>query len=530
MKSKVAAVLALALILSASVSLPVHAVTTSNGVHITVFPDGSIHLAFNSFVSEMLSPGTMPSLSSNLKAITVGEKTTISVNETETVPTQDLNQAPFNYSTSMASSGSYSNGMSSGSLTVQAVPGVSFPGASMKANYHGDGNSLSVSGNVTLQYGSYGSGQDQFVVDQTTIAQGLQMLQREGLNSSNIQNVLAKASANFSEGKFSLTSFTLTPVYGTNSATVNGDLELAGNMTALPFFIAFLYYGLIVGYLSSFTGTLTMTTTTATSTSGSSALPPSFYDILGASSVVMSSVQSYTYTMSYASGILALSEKFVTAQNLNLDQALTLLAKHAAGLGATPSEVQFLNTTRVDISGLSAVTNDNQKPSGEYDINISMTGLTLYPQVTESGGILNESALFHSLGGGGPTNVTVAGGTNAEGSVTVVVPPAGVPAPTQSTASSKSWTDVNASSLRGLEFSVTPTSSTSSTSSSSTTSPSATSSSSSQSGGGGIPEFPVQSGFALLVTIAIVTSYILARRSVQINRRPGIQHIDRVIR
>jgi hypothetical protein len=52
------------------------------------------------------------------------------------------------------------------------------------------------------------------------------------------------------------------------------------------------------------------------------------------------------------------------------------------------------------------------------------------------------------------------------------------------------------------------------TSMSSTNTSTATTSSSTSSGGGsGIPEFPVQQGVALLVTVAIVASYVLTRRA-----------------
>jgi hypothetical protein len=199
---------------------------------------------------------------------------------------------------------------------------------------------------------------------------------------------------------------------------------------------------------------------------------------------------------------------------LNLNQARKLFASYAAGQGAPPSQVEFLNTTRVDISGFSADVNEAQKASGEYDMSISVSGLTIYPHVVKIGGMLNESGLFNFLGGS-QANVTVTGGANADGSVTVVVP-TGVSPPTHSTADSKTWNNVNANALAGLEFSVGQASTTSPTTT--TTSLSQTSSSTTTSGGGGIPEFPVQFGFALLITVAIVTTYIVARRGLRIDR------------
>ena len=618
LRSKVVAVLALTLILAASASLPVNAVVTPNGLTLTVYPDGSVNVAFNSIQSQMLTPGTQPSITSHVRATTAGTQTTITANETVSLPSSLLNQAPYNYSASISASGSYSNGISDGSIVVQAVPGVSFPGASLKVSYHGNSNSLSVSGNTTVQYGAYGSGQGQVVLNASTIGQYLQMLQSEGLNSSNIQNILAKANAAFPQGGFSLTSFALSPSYGSNSATVEVDLHLTGNMSALPFLFAGLYSGLFFTvtpppqvsetavlcnpqapgacvvtlqntggasasvsgcYLEDQSGNTTIGTVyppNPTIPAGGSAqvvcrLPsgvsggstaslafgwfylvngnPVYFDgvwnpsaqvtittmsttavstttsqqsilvlgLLHVYSTVTSSIHEYTYTMTYASGIMAFSERLVAAENLNLNQAGKLFASYAAGQGAPPSQVEFLNTTRVDISGFSADVNEAQKPSGEYDMSISVSGLTIYPHVVKIGGMLNESSLFNFLGGS-QANVTVAGGTNADGSVTVVVP-AGVSPPTTSTANSKTWNDVNANALAGLEFSVGQASTTSSSSSTTTsTSASKTSSSTTTSAGGGIPEFPVQFGFALLVTVVIVTAYIAARRGLRIDR------------
>jgi hypothetical protein len=73
-----------------------------------------------------------------------------------------------------------------------------------------------------------------------------------------------------------------------------------------------------------------------------------------------------------------------------------------------------------------------------------------------------------------------------------------------STTSSTSTTTTKTSSTS------TTTTKTSSSSASSQTTP--VTSSSSTAGGGGIPEFPVQLGFTVLVTVVVVTTYVLARR------------------
>jgi hypothetical protein len=567
----------------------------------------------------MLTPGTQPAITSHARATTTGGQTIITANETVSLPSGSLNQAPYNYSASISASGSYVNGISNGNIMVQAFPGVSSPEASLKVSYHGDSNSLSVSGNTTLPYGTYGSGQGQVVLNASTISQYLQMLQSQGLNSSSIQNFLAQANAAFPQGDFSLTSFTLSPRYGSDSATVEVDLHLTGNMSTLPFLSYVFYLNLLGsftqpaqvsatvvscnpqapaacvvtlqntggastsvnacylqdqsgnstigtvypsnptipaggsaqvictlptgvsgrptgssaygwfyltnGYPVYFPGTwdssaqVTMTATSTASTTTTSQQSILILGLFHVYSTVTSSIHEYTYTMTYASGILAFSERLVAAENLNLNQARKLFASFAADQGAPPSQVEFLNTTRVDISGFSADVNEAQKASGEYDMNISVAGLTIYPQVVKIGGMLNESGLFNFLGGS-QADVTVAGGTNADGSVTVIVP-TGVTPPTNSTANSKVWAQVSANSLAGLEFSVSQASTTSTASSSSTTttaSLSQSSSSTTTSGGGGIPEFPVQLGFTLLVTIVIVTSYVLARRGLRIDR------------
>jgi hypothetical protein len=240
-------------------------------------------------------------------------------------------------------------------------------------------------------------------------------------------------------------------------------------------------------------------------------------DLFSAYSKVISSLHDYTYTMSYGSGIMEVSETGVATQNLNLDQAMPLLALYAANQNATSSVVQFLNSTRVDISSLSMNVSEAQSASGAYVTNASMAGLTIYPQIVKSGGVFNESGLFNFLQSTS-TNVTVTGGTNSEGSVNITVP-AGLPPPTSSTANSKAWTGVNMSSLRGLELSVTQASTTSTTSSASTTtSPSTTTSSASTTGG--IPEFSVQLSVSLLATVAIIVSYVLVRHRVRMGRQP----------
>jgi hypothetical protein len=611
----------MALVLGVSAPLS-STVSAPNGIRLTVYPDGSVGVAIDLSQSARAQPGTEPTVTLRERATSAGGQTTFTASETESLPSDTLNQAPYNYSASMTSSGSYSNGISKGSITVQAVPGVSFPGATLEASYRGDNDSLSASGNATLQYGTYGSGQSAVVVNATTIGQDLQLLQSEGLNFSGIQRLLANASTIFPQGDFSLTSFGLNAVYGSSSATVYGDISLTGNMTALPFMMATLYLGLTglttsttatsslsatavcnpqvhacaitlesvstastavtscsmenlagnstvgtllpsdqtvpatgsatvictlpadtpigaagslvngtldltngatIGFLGTWnssaqlptptTSTTTMvSTSTSTRTTTTSLYSQPMLDLFSAYSKVISSLQEYTYTMSYASGIIEVSETGVAAKNFDLDQAMPLLALYTAGQNATSSVVQFLNTTRVDVSSFSANMSEAQNASGEYVTNASIAGLTIYPQIVKSSEVFNESGLFN-LFQSMPMNVTVTGGTNNEGSVSITVP-ASVPAPASASEGSKSWTDVNMSSLAGLEFSTGQAITTSTTSSAgvSKSFSATTSTSSNTSSTGSIPEFPYQLLLVTAFTVLVVISYLIASR------------------
>lgn len=305
---------------------------------------------------------------------------------------------------------------------------------------------------------------------------------------------------------------------GPTGSPALGTIDLS-NGASVPFFGT--WNSSAVVSTSTTTSAGTSTSAGSTTTNMSLSLPQSYLDLFSVFSNVTSSLQGYTYTMSYASGIWEASETLQYAQNLNLDQAMPLFAQYAANQSAPSYITQFLNSTRIDISSFSTNMSEIQNASGEFDTNISVADVTIYPQIVKSGGMFNESGLFRALGTV-LTNVTVAGGTNADGSVSIVVP-AGVPSPTSSTADSKTWTDTNMSLLAGLEFSVGQASTTSTTSAASTaatTSHSTTTSSTSTTGGGGIPEFSVLLSVALLVAVIIAASYVISRRRVRIGKQP----------
>ena len=154
-----------------------------------------------------------------------------------------------------------------------------------------------------------------------------------------------------------------TPV-GPTGSFVNGTLDLTNGA-------AVVFLGIWNSSAQLPTPTVTTTSITDTSTGAESATASPFspfshsmLDLFSAYSKVISSLQEYTYTMSYASGIIEVSETGVATQNLNLNQAMPLLAQYAAGQNATSSIVQFLNTTRVDISSFSANMSEAQNASG----------------------------------------------------------------------------------------------------------------------------------------------------------------------
>jgi hypothetical protein len=192
---------------------------------------------------------------------------------------------------------------------------------------------------------------------------------------------------------------------------------------------------------------------TATTTASNSTQPsPSLADVYSAYSEVISSFQDYSYNMAYSGGVLGFSATVHAAPNLNLDEAMKLLARLEPSSGVNATVSKFLNSTRVDISNFTASLSEVQQASGEVNTQFSVSGLTIYPGVTLSGGKFNESALFRALGAT-QGNLTLLGGTSSAGSVNIELP-SGVPTPTSSTATSAKWVSANMSSFDGVEFSV----------------------------------------------------------------------------
>jgi hypothetical protein len=174
----------------------------------------------------MQQPGTMPSAELRMTASTTGGQMTIKVNETSTLPPSLMDQAPYNYSGSVQATGSYSNGISKGNINVHAITGISSPLTSFKMNYHGNKTSLTVSGNASVEYGTYAGG----VLNATTIGNSIAEAQKAGLNMSFLNTRLSS----LPYGPFSVEVLTIGATYGADSAVLSGYIQLSGNMTALP--------------------------------------------------------------------------------------------------------------------------------------------------------------------------------------------------------------------------------------------------------------------------------------------------------
>jgi hypothetical protein len=434
-------------------------------VQMTVFPDGSATFGATGNLSYPGSPGTVPAADLRFQVSTSGGTTTDILNATVSVPAGLLNEPPYNSTSSISATGSYSAGVSKGELVVHAVPGVDAPFNALLLNYYGNSSAISVSGNVTLQYGTYGSGFSQTTVNRSAIATDLAMLQGMYLNRSYINDQIN--SSGFKD--LSVTDLSLGVQYGNTTATVSGKLVVKGNMTALPQEILDLEYGC-----------------------PNSPMCAQYKDLFSSyQSVSMSSVD-YKYSLAYSNGLLGLQFSGHAPAGISIDKALKADAKLLKETGAPASMYQFLNSTTFDFSELSGRLSVSQQANGTATTQFQVEGLTVRPSVRISNSTFTESALFNLLGNDTLfQRFTVIGGANSTGTVRVVVP-AGVPTPKNTTANSATWVSVAATSLAPLQFVIThPTPA---------------------SGGGGIPEFPAQLLLGGVVAMIIVVSYIAVRR------------------
>lgn len=452
-------------------------------VTITIYPDGSIGLSATGNETATATPGTEPNLTLSARVSTSQGQSTLDLNGTLLVPQSELTQAPFNYSGSVSASGSYSDGVSKGQIITQALPGLASQLGSVSFSYNGNATSLTSSGTATVEYGTYETSTGPLVLNASTIAQYISAMEANGLNTSALNNELATLPFE-SDVNLHVSEFTITPSYGSSSATIQESFVMTGNMAALPAAYTSYYLCQESQYASS--------------------VCPSSSKL---SSALFDSINSWSYTFTYSGGTMSFSASIVGTQNFNLNELLQI--EGSSSSGASKNQAAFYNSTTIDISGSSMTLAESQSPNGRYVTQFTESGVTLYPEVSPVNGELNESGFFNLLGSSGPGNYTIVGGSNQAGSVTFVVPPT-VPGPEQKTANSASWTDVNGSALADLQFSTVPTTATSSASTTSA-SPS-TAETTTTSSGSSVPEFPFGSLAAVVVTLAVVIGYTSIRR------------------
>jgi hypothetical protein len=478
---------------------------------LTVFPDGSVSAGL---VGTSVTTPTSPMGSFDFKAgiTTSGSQSTIVVNGSESLPPGYANQYPYNTTNSVSVTGSFIGGVSKGSVSVQAVPGLDSPFSSFKLNYVGTSTSITAEGNTTVQYGTYASGGSTLEINASSIATYISNAESNGLNQSALNKELAQY-----PGNFTVQSFSITPNYGADSALVSGQFVLNGNISEIPYLYA--------NYITSLAGV-----------NASYTPPPSATLPLQAYNDILTSFQDYSYSVAYASGVIGFSATVHAAANLNIDQAMVPLADYAALNASTAAQAQFINTTKVDVSGFHLDASGSDQPDGTFVSTVSAHGFTIRPAVSMSGGAFTESGLFNFLGYGStsPANVTIIGGSSPVGSVALSIP-SSVPAPTSTTSNSATWTDVSLSALAAVGFTGGSQSTTTTTSGSSSATTSGPGTSSSQSGstttsgttstpssssGGGVPEYPYTVPAVILFTLFVVGSYLLLRKPSLI-RRPA---------
>jgi hypothetical protein len=452
--------------------------STSAKLTLTFYSDGSIGISAAGNETSMQAPGTLPDTTLSVKVSTSGGESTIEIRGSATVPKGELNQPPFNYSNTLSASGSFQDGVYVGQINIQAVPGVNSPLSSLTLNYKGNATASQVTGSNTLAYGTYETSSGPITLDQSTIAGYIETLENEGFNATALNAEFAALPFE-SEVNLHVSEFSITPSYKVDSATIQENFVLTGNMTALP--AAETSYFCQEEHLSS----------TFCSEYGN--LTQSSY----------STASSGSYVLAYASGLLSFNENVTGPQNFNLDKMVQMEANLGSGL--TPSQKSFLNSTTYDITAFYMTISGQQAANGVYSAQFSAGGLTIHPKVSVKSNQFNESAFFQVLGSSGVGNYTIEGGSNQEGSVSFSVPH-GTPTPTYAKSNSAYWSNVNGSDLAGIQFSVEAPVQT--TSSSSTSSSSSTTSSSSST----IPEFPIQFLAVAVFTTLVVVLYLLVKR------------------
>ena len=455
--------------------------TSSSNLNITVNPDGSMTLGGVAVSESYSTPGNAPTAQFSASVATSNGHSVATIHATETIPPSELKN--LSVTGTVSGQGSYSNGQSSGTITISGSPGVSSPASTLKLTYSGTTSNLMATGSVTIDYGTYTYSGQSYYVGQSNISEYLAVYQSQynttTINKAFAQDHITAITAN---------TFSITPSYGSSSATLTVDLGLTGNFTALP-----------GDEIASYCQTSSLASCAAEAT------------LVNA---IDNAVTGYTYSFGYSGGTITFDATVTGPTNFNLHSILQAEVQSAETSGNyTAAQQAFLNSTSIDISGLTAKGSVNQSSTGLVISEFRFAGLTLSPNLVTSSGSFDESGFFDSLGTS-PVNVTL----QTSGGATLSIP-SGVPPPTSQTPTSATWTNVQGSALAGVTYSGGTTSTTSSTMAGQSTTGAGQSSTSQSSGsgssthGGGIPEFPFQSAAALVLTLAVLAAYLLTRKS-----------------
>ncbi len=433
----------------------------SSSITLTVYPDGSVGVAFASNETSPGSPSASVS-SFSVQASTAPSNggTTLNLQASAALSPSLTSQQPYSGATSFTATGSYSGGVASGSVNVQLVPGYSNGLTSFELVYHGTSSSVTMGGNATVQYGTYTVNGQQVTVNQSVVSEFVNTFQQQ-VNASSLNRELAAYNANVT-----VTSVTVSPTYSSNSALVSLQFQATGDIAELPLF-----------YFEAAASTV--------GPSQSTTVPASEAAVFRAYGEILSSFHDYTYNLAYSSGTASLNIKIDAASNLNIDQAIQTLSAGGAFTGETPSQSAFLSATTFDISNFNFRETGTVQTNGESFVAVSASGFLIRPPVTVVAGSFNESALFNFFATDmtGPVNVTLVAGSSS-----VTINDTAAPAPSSKTANSVSWTNVQWGELAGVRFTA------------------------SAPGGGGVPEFPYQLPATIFFTLAVVAAYMLARK------------------
>lgn len=424
MKGRLLAAVVASLLVSGSVPYASMGASQSLLLRMTVYPDGSVGVFLGANASGWAPPGTLPSADVKVGVTTSGGITTEETNGSLYIPPSLRNQLPFNLSLTASASGTYSGGVSKGSVVVQAVPGFSTPFTSVLLNYNSTRSSITVTGNATVEYGTYKFGGTTVQINSTSVAGYLDTVQKGGINATHLNSLLEMLPVK----NLTVTSLSLEANYRSSSATVFGVFRLEGNITALPLDFVYLELGC------------------------PSSPSCSQFSSLSSENTLNSNLIDSSYQVSYSAGLLGFKSTAHAKQNMNADELLKLLAKTEKANGAPPSVYEFLNSTKIDVSNFNVAFSLTQQAEGSYALTSRVSGVTVTPAVVFQGNEFNEFALFGLFGQQTfPGNLTIVGGSTATSHVNIKIP-AGTPAPLTSSNNSATWKSVQVGRLAGVEF------------------------------------------------------------------------------